>query len=253
MNPLTNLSRKLEKSLTTRGAFGTIGHLVRSTPHHLKNSLLLQASHAQPIPDEFDSLYDGIDTAGVIKLSNLKVADSDWKFGHGYQAIRPGDFSDLFQALPLNFSQFVFIDIGSGKGRALLLAAAYPYQAIIGVELVDELHVIAEKNILQFPDAKKMGKNISSVCCNALSFSLPDQPLVIFMYNPFTERVLAQFVDNVIHSVTRQPRDVYLYYWNDRYSEVLESAGLTAIQSGISAGDPWSIYKILADQCQHRI
>ena len=35
-------------------------------------------------------------------------------------------------SLEIDFSQFTFIDIGSGKGRALLLAAEYPFRRVVG-------------------------------------------------------------------------------------------------------------------------
>ena len=233
--------------MTTRGGFGTLVHLIRSAPYHLKNTLSLQALQRRHTPaDGFDSAHNGIDTAGIVELSNLKIVDTDWKFGHGYQAIRPQDFSLLFKALPLDYGRFVFLDIGSGKGRALLLASANPYEAIIGVELAQALHAIAQSNIQTFPASKKICKNIKSVCINVLNFSLPPKHLVVFMYNPFTERVLGKFVQQLVSSVAAHPRDVYLYYWNDLYADVLASAGLKAILGGQSAAgdESWSIYKI---------
>lgn len=226
---------------------GTAGHLFRSAPTHFKNLLSLQAFSQRNLEsraDAFDSQHRGIDTAGIVELSNLRVHDEDWKFGHGYQAIHAQDFTQFIQTLSLDYSQFVFVDIGSGKGRALLLAAAYPFKAIVGVELAAELHTIAEKNIQAYPESQKVCLNITSVCRNALHFSFPNEPLVIFLYNPFIAQVLIQFVKDLIRSVTQQPRDVYLYYWNDEESKVFDAVGLRAIKAGYSAGESWSIYKI---------
>jgi len=44
------------------------------------------------------------------------------------------------QAMPIDLSKFTFIDLGAGKGRALLMASDYLFQKIIGVEFMPELH-----------------------------------------------------------------------------------------------------------------
>ena len=62
-----------------------------------------------------------------------------------YQPVPPEQFREMMAALAVyldqvsNFSQFTFIDIGSGKGRALLLATEYGFSRIIGIELLPEL------------------------------------------------------------------------------------------------------------------
>ncbi len=48
---------------------------------------------------------------------------------------------------------FTFIDLGSGKGRVLLMASEYPFQKIIGVEFMPELHRAAQKNIAGYSHA----------------------------------------------------------------------------------------------------
>ena len=45
---------------------------------------------------------------------------------------------------------FTFVDLGSGKGRTLLMASDYPFRRIIGVELLPSLHQIAQENLRQY-------------------------------------------------------------------------------------------------------
>ena len=49
----------------------------------------------------------------------------------------------------INLQEFAFIDIGSGKGRALLLASQYPFQRILGIELLAELASRGEREYQQ--------------------------------------------------------------------------------------------------------
>jgi predicted RNA methylase len=50
-------------------------------------------------------------------------------------------------SLQLQWEDFAFIDLGSGKGRTLLLAAEYPFERVIGVEYCPQLNEVARSNI----------------------------------------------------------------------------------------------------------
>jgi len=67
-----------------------------------------------------------------------------------YFATEPWLFRQIMQALPVDFSQFTFVDLGCGKGRVLLMASDYPFQGIIGVEFMPELVSAAQKNIASY-------------------------------------------------------------------------------------------------------
>ena len=49
-----------------------------------------------------------------------------------------------------DFRDFIFIDLGSGKGRALLMASDYPFRRIVGVELLPQLHRAAQDNLTKY-------------------------------------------------------------------------------------------------------
>jgi hypothetical protein len=44
-------------------------------------------------------------------------------FHSPYQPTDPAEFREMMKALPIDFREFTFVDIGSGKGRTLLMAA----------------------------------------------------------------------------------------------------------------------------------
>src|SRR5271166_6630819 len=64
-----------------------------------------------------------------------------------YQPTDPALFHEMLESLNIDCREFVFVDIGSGKGRVLLMAADYPFQRVIGVELLPELHRVAQANL----------------------------------------------------------------------------------------------------------
>jgi hypothetical protein len=129
-----------------------------------------------------------------------------------YQPTVPAEFSEILQQLArVDFTSFTFIDLGSGKGRALLLAADYPFQHIIGVEVQAELHAVAEENLARL---RENGSKIDahSICLDAREFVFPPDPLVVYLFNPFPDYVLSTVIDNLRISLACHPRPVYVIY-----------------------------------------
>src|SRR6516165_9854438 len=93
----------------------------------------------------------------------------------------------LAEHTKLDFREFTFIDLGSGKGRTLLMASDYPFQRIVGVELLPSLNEIAQQNLAQYQSESQKCFAIESTCADATTFDLPLTPLVIYLFNPFPE------------------------------------------------------------------
>jgi SAM-dependent methyltransferase len=140
-----------------------------------------------------------------------------------YQPIEPDLFREIINSLEIDFSRFTFIDIGSGKGRALLLAAEYPFRRIVGVELLPELHSIAEENIRKYSSEKPACRDVQAVCADAGEYSFPAEPLVVFLFNPLPQAGLNQLVGNLEASLRENPRPVYVIYANPVFAEVVGS------------------------------
>ena len=137
-----------------------------------------------------------------------------------YQPIPPDQFREMMAALPIDFTQFTFIDIGSGKGRALLLAAEYGFRRILGVELLSELHEIARENRGKF---LKRGKraNMELLSMDATEFCFPTEPTVVFLFNPLPEAGLKMLMMNLESSLRKAPRPLYLIYANPLLEQVI--------------------------------
>lgn len=151
-----------------------------------------------------------------------------------YQPTEPALFQEMLATLEqkthLDFCQFTFLDLGSGKGRTLLMACDYPFRRIVGVELLPSLNQIAQENLRQYKSEAKRCDSLESVCADATAFALPDEPLVVYLFNPFPEPGLTQVVANLERSVSEHPRTVYVLYYNPLLAHVLEeSAALRRI------------------------
>jgi len=134
--------------------------------------------------------------------------------GGQYQPSSPELFHTILQALPESAEGYTFTDLGSGKGRTLLMASDYPFHRIVGVEILDELHDVAVRNIARYRSESQKCFNIASYAGAAQGFMFPDEPMVLYLFNPFSEDVLRTVLDNLRESLNAVPRTVYVIYHN---------------------------------------
>jgi SAM-dependent methyltransferase len=138
-----------------------------------------------------------------------------------YQPTDPALFHEMLDKLDIDFRQFVFIDIGSGKGRVLLMAADYPFRKIVGVELLPELHRIAQENIRKYKSESQKCFSIESVCRDARDFVFPPEPMVLYLFNPLPEWGLVTLLANLERSLAQDPSPLFVLYHNPLLEHVL--------------------------------
>jgi SAM-dependent methyltransferase len=114
-----------------------------------------------------------------------------------YEPSPPETVIRVLRALPIDYERYVFVDVGAGMGRVVLLASTFPFKAIVGVEFAPELVGIARDNIRVFPDTEVSADRVEVVCVDAVDFALPDDDLVLYLFNPFAVSVLDRFLENV--------------------------------------------------------
>ena len=120
--------------------------------------------------------------------------------------------------------QFVFCDLGSGKGRTLMMAADYPFRRIVGVELLPALHAIAEENIRVYKNDRQKCFALEAVCADATTFALPEAPLLLYLFNPFPEAGMMRVIANLEQSLKDHPRPVYVLYHNPQHDHALQDS-----------------------------
>jgi hypothetical protein len=169
---------------------------------------------------EFDRRF-GVDTSGFVHPGQFAAVTDEGADPHHYKAIRPDDFRGAVSSLAIRHDHFEFVDYGSGKGRALLLASDYPFRSITGVEFSPALHDTALRNIARFRSPAQRCFRIRSVCADAVEFKPPDAACVLFFYDPFGERLMSAVLDRIGESLARTPRDLYLVYCQPRLRELM--------------------------------
>ncbi|HKC71327.1 MAG TPA: class I SAM-dependent methyltransferase [Terriglobales bacterium] len=150
-------------------------------------------------------------------------------FHSPYQPTEPALFGEMLdaiqQATNLNFADFAFVDLGSGKGRTLLMASDYPFRRIVGVEVIPSLHRISEENLSRYKSDSQRCFSFQCFCADATSFPLPEEPLLIYLFNPFPEAGLRQALGNFRESFHQHPRPVYILYHNPQLEALFTAEG----------------------------
>jgi Histone methylation protein DOT1 len=138
-----------------------------------------------------------------------------------YQPIEPELFQEMLNALGVDYSQFTFVDVGSGKGRALLMASEYPFKRVIGLELLSELDAIAQENIRTFPKECRRCQAVESIQTDATRFVFPIAPLIVFIFHSLPEAGFRTVMGNLQLSIGVEPRPVRLIYANPVFESIL--------------------------------
>jgi SAM-dependent methyltransferase len=152
-------------------------------------------------------------------------------FHSPYQPTEPTLFREMLasltQAAPMlssaktDFREFTFIDVGSGKGRAVLMAAEYPFRRILGIELLPELHWVAKENIAKYKSDSQQCFAIDCLLGDACEFVFPAEPTVLYLFNPLPESGLVRVIRNLEDSLREHRRPVFVLYHTPLLEHVL--------------------------------
>lgn len=173
---------------------------------------------------EADRAYDeqwGVDTGGTQLLADLTIDSPNAALGGSHIATGPRQFHRAMSGLDIDPATCTFVDLGSGKGRALMMAAEYPFAAITGVEFARELDAIARRNLAMLGDPR-----VSCHLGDAATFQYPPTDLVVFMNNPFDPPLVERIARQLEATARAHPRIVRVVYINPCAIEVF-------------AGPPW--------------
>ena len=133
------------------------------------------------------------------------------------------------------------VDLGSGKGGALIAMSALPFSRMAGVELSSALVAIARDNF------RRLGlSGIDLICSDAAEFTDYDAYSHIYMFNPFPATVMVAVVRNIQVSLQRAPRDLTILYRNPTAHSVIMDSGSFDMSGQLSVeGHVPNVYRAL--------
>jgi SAM-dependent methyltransferase len=162
--------------------------------------------------DDFDRRH-GTDTAAMLFGSRLgAVFNRSGGLVNPYQTVCTRMLREPLDELSIPFEDFVFVDVGCGKGKAMLVASERPFRKLVGVDISETCIRIARKNARSFHRGGADVARYELVTADAEDFVFPTEPMVVFLCNPFGPDVMERVMGNLAASLARAPRRVAVVY-----------------------------------------
>jgi SAM-dependent methyltransferase len=156
----------------------------------------------------------GTETGGFMPGEALATGSAADLYNTAYYAISPSTLRAALARIPGVLHGFAFVDLGCGKGRALLVAAECAFASVVGVEIAPALAETARRNCAADP-------RLRVVTEDARTFAYPEQPLLVFLYHPFLWPVVRGALTNLERQVRERPRTAWVLYANPSYDRML--------------------------------
>ena len=181
----------------------------------VRNSLRWAADpEARRVDSGFDAEY-GTDTNADLTPREAGIPAERRDAATMYLPTMDEDLETILDALPWPDSlrrRSTFVDLGSGKGRAVFLAAMRQFRAVLGVELSPVLHEVAKRNLEIMRSAGVLESPVNMLLADATELEPPDGPLLTYMYHPFRDSIAAEVMAGLVLSLERNPRPAGILY-----------------------------------------
>ncbi len=202
----------------------------RSKPELISISTEQQKRCSHP----FDEGY-GTDTGGLIPREKLVTGSVADKHVTAYYGVAPSILRALIdrwhqETQPVcDIEQYTFLDIGAGKGRAVIIAAENPFKEVVGVELNPHLTAIARDNVRLVLGREADRHSVSDVLLapinivegDALLYPLAPCPMLVLLFHPFEAAALRILLRRVEAAFATQPGTLDLLYINAEHLALL--------------------------------
>jgi len=204
-----------------------------------------------PRSHAFDRRYK-VETAREEGLGEMGVSSDDIERGNGVYRVTWGWLIEkAFARLDIDFHRYTFIDYGSGKGKAMLMAACHPFKAIIGIEYAKRLHEIATENCRTYRNLDQKCHSLLPIFGDVLNYLPPPGPIVCFMCNPFDQKTLRAVFESWRMRYDQGEREIRILYLNMR--DIAESAEVLGEQDWLTPVVRDRRFVVLAPARPHHI
>ena len=207
---------------------GKSAHSPAPAPRRARDLLTLTPFPIHP----FDQMH-GVDTSGLVPATHLVTGHANDEHITAYYGVAPSILRALIghwraSGPPHPIEDYIFIDVGAGKGRGLLVASEYSFRKVIGIELNAEMAAIARQNVERWTRAHSEDPTAARLAPielfeqDALDFDLPQTPTLLFLFHPFEAPVLKQLLRRIETQFARRPGTLDLLYVNAECADVID-------------------------------
>jgi hypothetical protein len=172
----------------------------------------------------------GIRTTGYDELIHLQKKGIDLSHSTIYMPVNYYMLEKMMNEINQFSHNKTFLDIGCGKGRAMVVAAHYGFTKISGIDISKEFLDDTRQNLLvvkkKFPDLK-----FDVLLRDAFYCQIPTDISVVFIFNPFDEVIMSGVVNNILMSLEKEPRTIRVIYINPLYENLFLESGFVKTRS----------------------
>jgi predicted RNA methylase len=204
----------------------------------------------------FDLEY-GVRTSGLVAGRHLGSGHRHDRHNTAYYAVAPSVFKAMIVRWrrshpPAPIDEYMFIDFGAGMGRAVMMAAEFPFRQVVGVELNPTLARIARRNMALWRAAGRALAPSRILRQDAVQFRFPAGPCVAFLFNPFGAPVMHKLMASIAAAFAGRRGQLDLIYVNNEQESVIRrQPGFERLYVGQvarSRADAIADHRILANQ-----
>ena len=196
---------------------------------------LYLASHWDPLFALFVIYYEfkgeskyHINTIGVDDLKSLKDEGIDISHATKYMPVNYYVLERLMKEIVKYSNNKTFLDIGCGKGRALVTAASFGFEQITGIDFSKEFckDALATTNLYS---QKNPSVHYTIINMDAFNYDIPNDITTLFIFNPFDDVIMSRVIANILISQQNYPRTIRVMYANPVHKSLFLEKGFVEI------------------------
>ena len=180
-----------------------------------------------PAPHPFDQRH-GVDTGGFVPGTALRSGHPHDAFNTAYYGMAPSRFHWIMEQWIADHTHarvedYSFLDLGCGKGRALMLASQYGFRQIVGVELHSRLAKIARANVARWKTRNPTLRPIRVLRRDATELRLPCGPCLLYLFHPFAAPVVQRLIERIESQFAGRPAALDIIYFNPEAGDLFQA------------------------------
>ena len=157
----------------------------------------------------------------IISIDELAKEKIDIRNASQYQVVWLRNIDRLIELLPPNIqpNNYHLLDVGCGAGiSTIYFYDNYPFKTFQGFDFSKNLLFYAKRNFELYSKKRNNKTNtIEFINSDARNYKLNDQPIFMFMYNPFEFPIAKDFLQNNLNNLRKNNSIIAIA--NDIYIE----------------------------------
>ena len=170
----------------------------------------------------FDIAYK-IETSGFVPVEKIHADKALAALICPYGPSQPQTIRKALNAVG-EVSDYTFVDLGCGKGRATVVATEFNFKSILGVELSSDLSQIARANAAVVARDYPQRTPIQIAEANVVEYTYPSGKVVFFIYHAFGLELLSELIQQLEDRLSSDPAHTFVVYYNAVHGNVLDAS-----------------------------